>query len=127
VQLSPEGLLVAGGCFHASGDQLRRFRESVADDLRGERLVRIVARLGEQDWELKGERLKTVPRGFPGDHPRVDLLKYKSLYASASYEPDDALHSAEAADRVRARWRQVRPLNEWAADHIGVTAGANPR
>jgi hypothetical protein len=42
------------------------------------------------------------------------------LYAATAYEPDDALHSEETADRVRARWRQVRVLNEWAADHVGV-------
>lgn len=127
VQLSPDGLLVAGGSFRCAPDQLRRLRESVADDVRGERLVRIVAKLGTQDWEIRGERLKTVPRGFPGDHPRVDLLKYKSLYAATTYEPDDALHGRETADRVRSRWRQVRPLNEWAADHIGVMAEQNPR
>jgi uncharacterized protein (TIGR02453 family) len=127
VQLGPEGLRVGGGCFHTSPDQLRRFRESVADDLRGDRLARIVTKLGKQGWDINGERLKTVPRGFPGDHPRLDLLKYKSLYASTGYEPDDVLHSAEAADRVRTRWRQVRPLNEWTADHIGVMAEANPR
>lgn len=120
VQLGPDGLLVAGGSFHCSTDQLRRLRESVADDLRGTRLTGILARLGKQGWDIRGETLKTVPRGYTGDHPRIDLLRHKSLYASTSYEPDDALHTPESADRVRTRWRQLRDLNEWAADHIGL-------
>ena len=40
VQLGPEGLLVAGGSFSMTSDQLRRFRESAADDLRGEGLAK---------------------------------------------------------------------------------------
>jgi uncharacterized protein (TIGR02453 family) len=127
VQLGPEGLMVAGGSFHTSPDQLRRFRESVADELRGSGLERILATLRGQGWDIRGERLKTVPRGYAADHPRVDLLRHKSLYAAVGYEPDDALHTAETADRVRKRWRQLRALNEWAADHVGLPDERNPR
>jgi uncharacterized protein (TIGR02453 family) len=120
VQLGPEGLRVAGGSFHTSADQLRRLRESVADDRRGGALEKILASLRGQGWEIHGERLKTVPRGYQNDHPRIELLRHKSVYAATSYQPDDALHGEETADRVRARWRQVRILNEWAVDHIGT-------
>lgn len=127
VQLSPDGLMVAGGSFHSSPDQLRRLRESMADDLRGDALAAIVATLRKQGWEIRGERLKTVPRGYSADHPRIDLLRHKSLYGAVHYEPADLLHGPEAADVVRSRWRQVRPLNEWAADHVGVADEHNPR
>jgi uncharacterized protein (TIGR02453 family) len=120
VQLGPDGLMAAGGSFFMSSDQLRRFRESAADDLRGEGLAKVLGKLVKQGWDIRGERLKTVPRGYESDHPRIDLLRHKSLYAATSYELDDALHTEETADRVRARWRQVRVLNEWAADHVGV-------
>lgn len=127
VQLSSAGLLVAGGSFHTSGDQLRRFRESVADDVRGEALVGIVARLRRQDFDIRGERLRTAPRGYPADHPRIDLLRHKSLWGAVSYEPAELLHTAEVVDVVRSRWRQLRRLNEWAADHVGVAAEVNAR
>lgn len=127
VQIGPDGLFVAGGCFHAQPDQLRRLRESLADDLRGARMETILAKLRKQGFDVRGERLKTVPRGYDADHPRIDLLRHKSLWAGTSYEPDDALHTPETADRVRTRWRQLRDLNEWAADHIGVSDERNPR
>ncbi|HEX3650076.1 MAG TPA: DUF2461 family protein, partial [Pseudonocardiaceae bacterium] len=98
-----------------------------AEDLRGEPLVAVLAKLRRQGWQIEGEQLKTTPRGYPGDHPRIDLLRHKSLYASVIYEPDDALHTPEAADRVRARWRQLRQFNEWAADHVGLADERNPR
>ena len=120
VQLSSDGLLVAGGSFHTTPDQLRRMRESVADDRRGGELEKILAKLGKQGWSIYGEKLKSTPRGYEKDHPRIDLLRHKSLYASTTYELDDALHEPETAQRVRTRWRQVRVLNEWAADHVGM-------
>jgi uncharacterized protein (DUF2461 family) len=95
-------------------------RESVADDRRGAELEKILAKLGKQGWSIYGEKLKSTPRGYEKDHPRIDLLRHKSLYASTTYELDDALHEPETAQRVRTRWRQVRVLNEWAADHVGM-------
>jgi uncharacterized protein (TIGR02453 family) len=127
VQLSSDGLLVAGGSFHTTPDQLRRLRESVADERRGGDLEKVLGRLRNQGWSIRGERLKTTPRGYDKDHPRIDLLRHKSLYASALYEPDDALHEPESAKRVRTRWRQVRALNEWSADHIGMPDPAEDR
>ncbi|HEX4725525.1 MAG TPA: DUF2461 domain-containing protein [Pseudonocardiaceae bacterium] len=120
VQLSSDGLLMAGGSFHTSPDQLRRLRESVADERRGGELERVLDKLRETDWSILGERLKTTPRGYDKDHPRIELLRHKTLYASVRYEPDDALHEPESAQRVRTRWRQVCALNEWAADHVGM-------
>jgi uncharacterized protein (TIGR02453 family) len=120
VQLSSDGLRVAGGSFHTTPDQLRRLRESVADDRRGGALVQVLDRLRKQGWSILGERLKTTPRGYDADHPRVELLRHKTLYASTTWEPDDILHEPDTAKRVRTRWRQVRALNEWAADHIGM-------
>jgi len=127
VQLSSDGLLVAGGSFHCAPDQLRRMRESIADDRRGTNLSGVLDKLRKQGWTIRGEQLRTTPKGYDKDHPRIELLRYKSLYASVMYEPDDALHESETVKRVRGRWRQVRALNEWAADHVGMPDPAEAR
>jgi len=127
VQLSSDGLLVAGGSFHTTPDQLKRLRESVADDLRGTALEQVLDRLRKQGWTIRGERLKTTPRGYDADHPRVELLRHKTLYATTMWAPDDVLHEPDTAKRVRTGWRQVRPLNEWSADHIGIPEAQDAR
>jgi uncharacterized protein (TIGR02453 family) len=121
VQLSSDGLLAGGGSYHMAPDQLARFRTAVAEDGRGEEFRKILAALEDQGWEIRGERLKTRPKGIPAEHPRLDLLRYTSVYAGQSWEPDDVLHERETLVRVRTAWRQVRSFNEWCADHIGVT------
>ncbi|EMD23088.1 hypothetical protein ED92_28220 [Amycolatopsis sp. MJM2582] len=119
VEVGPAGLRVGGGCFHFESDQLARFRKAVDTELRGAELAKILAKLEKAGWEVKGDRLKSKPRGFAEDHPRIDLLKYRSVYAVRGWEPDDVLHERGALDRVRKAWRQVRAFNEWARDRVG--------
>jgi hypothetical protein len=37
------------------------------------------------------------------------------------WPPDDALHERETFTRVRKAFRALRPINEWARDHVGVS------
>jgi len=119
VEVSAEGMRVGGGCFHLASDQIARFRTAVDTDLHGKSLEKILAKLAKAGWEVKGDRLKSKPRGFADDHPRLELLKYRSVYVVRAWEPDDVLHERAALDRVRKAWRQVREFNEWARDRVG--------
>jgi uncharacterized protein (TIGR02453 family) len=120
VQLGTEGLLVAGGCFHCDPAQLRNYRAAVAEERRGTALAALLAALSSSGWEVRGDQLRTSPRGFTADHPRIELLRHRSLYLAKVHPPDDGLHEATTLRRVRAAWRQLRPLNEWIADHVGL-------
>ena len=66
-----------------------------------------------------GDLLATRPRGVAPDHPRLHLLRHRSLYAHRGWEPDDVLHEAATVERVVAVWRATRPLTEWIDDHVG--------
>ncbi|MER7014633.1 DUF2461 domain-containing protein [Saccharopolyspora sp. NPDC000359] len=121
VEISAAGLMVAGGCFHTESDQLARFRTAVDAEIHGEQLRRLLDALVASGWEVAGDQLRSRPRGFAADHPRLDLLRHRTLYAFQRWEPDDTLHERDCLDRVRRAWAQVRELNQWCADHIGVT------
>ena len=121
VQVGPEGLFVAGGSFAMAPDQLARYRESVADDVRGERLEKLVAGLVDAGWELRGDKLKRAPRGADPGHPRIELLKHRRIYVAKVWPPDDVLHEPGSLERVRDAWREVTPLVDWCADHIGLS------
>ena len=118
VEVSADGMLVAGGCFHTEPDQLARFRTAVDEQVHGERLREIVDGL-RPGWEILGDTLKSRPRGFAADHPRLELLRHRTLYAVRRWEPDDVLHQRDCLTRVRKGWRKLRELNQWCADHVG--------
>ncbi|PPK67633.1 DUF2461 domain-containing protein [Actinokineospora auranticolor] len=124
VEVGPDGLRVGGGCFHLESDQLARFRAAVAEEIHGEPFRAILAKLERTGWTIRGDRLRTTPRGVPKDHPRLSLLQYRSVYAVRVWEPDDTLHERGTFTRVRDAWRQLRPFNEWARDHVGLSERA---
>ena len=119
VQLSADGLLVAGGAHGLATDQARRLREAAADDRTGSALVRVLDALRADGWTIEAERLKRVPKEFPAEHPRADLLTCKTLFAARRHEPAEWMHDAAAAARVAADWRALLPLNAWLRDHVG--------
>jgi uncharacterized protein (TIGR02453 family) len=130
VQVSADGLMAAGGGYRWASDQVARFRTAVDDDRRGGDLVTRLAALSRTRIDgtapaIDGDRLATRPRGVAPDHPRLDLLRFRSLYAHRGWDPDDVLHEAATAQRVAAVWRAIRPLTDWLDDHVGPAE--NPR
>jgi len=119
VEVSPRGVRVGGGFYEASGERLAAIRAAMADDRTGPALKRQLTRLEKAGFEIRGERLKTAPRGYDADHPRIDLLRHKQLFASKSYGFEPFIHTAELQDRVREDWRALRPLVRWLADRAG--------
>ena len=118
VEISARGLRVGAGFYEASGERLGRIRDAIADDKTGPRLQRILRKLERGGFEITGEKLKTTPRGYGSDHPRIELLRHKRLIAHRPYG-FEGLDSPDVADRVRSDWRALRPLVEWVARHAG--------
>ena len=116
VELGAPGVRVGAGFYEADSARLARIRAAIADDRRGGELERFLAALERRGWERGGESLRTAPRGWPADHPRIGLLRHKSLVVGRSYGFEDVIHTRALLDRVRADWRASRPFVEWLAD-----------
>src|SRR5262249_30234497 len=81
ISLSAEGVFVGAGIYMPEADALECYREAVGDDRSGRGLTRIVATLKKKRYQVDThDRLKTAPRGWPADHPRIELLKMKGLF-----------------------------------------------
>jgi uncharacterized protein (TIGR02453 family) len=120
VQLSADGLAAGLGYYVMAKDQLDRFRQAVADDRKGTELEAEVARIRAKDLEVTGrEVLKTAPRGYPKDHPRIELLRHKSLIAWKEWAANAWLGTAKAKGRVVDFLHDAKPLQEWLDAHVG--------
>ncbi len=120
LQLSAKGLGVGSGMWMMATDQLDRYRRAVADDASGEELVAIVSEARTHKLDVTGhDTLKTAPRGYPKDHPRIDLLRNKGLIAWREWPPGAWLGTRKAKDRVIDFLRAARPLNGWLESHVG--------
>ncbi len=120
LSLSAEGLHVGGGGYHLDRDQLVRYRSAVDDDRAGKELESIADDLRAAKADVTSHTiLKTAPRGYTGDHPRIGLLRQDGIIGIWAHPPRAWLHSAKASDRVAEGWRALTPLNEWLARHVG--------
>jgi uncharacterized protein (TIGR02453 family) len=120
VQLSASGLAAGSGRWHLDPDELARYRDAVADDVSGVRLAAIVAELRAAGSDLASrDALKTVPRGYPKDSPRAELLRQKGIAAWRQWPVGAWLGTAKARDRLVEFLRAATPLNDWLAKHVG--------
>jgi uncharacterized protein (TIGR02453 family) len=119
VQIGAPGLFIAAGIYAASPDQLARLRTTIDDEVRGRELEKILADVTVAGYTVGGERLKTRPKGYPADHPRIDLLRHKSLTVSREFGAPDWLPTPRAATEIRKSWETMRPVMEWIAAVVG--------
>ncbi|RFU43157.1 DUF2461 domain-containing protein [Actinomadura logoneensis] len=119
VEIDADGMAVAGGMYSMQGERLKRFRAAVHAPASGKALETLLDDLRGAGMEIAGETLKTRPRGFDADHPRIDLLRHTRLYARQGWPADPWMETREVIDRVADAWRRLRPLGEWAQEHVG--------
>jgi uncharacterized protein (TIGR02453 family) len=119
LQVSAAGLFVAAGYWQMSSEQVARFRRAVDDDVAGPPLERALAGLRRKAYEVGGEQLTRVPSGFAKDHPRGDLLRYKTLVSRRDLGCPPWLSTPRAKQEIVKAWRAMEPLVSWLDTHVG--------
>lgn len=120
VQLSAQGLACGYGMYDMATDQLRRYRDAVVDEDAGGALERIVEGLrADKIVVMAHGELKTAPRGYAKDHPRIDLLRLKGLAAWKDWPVAAWLGTARAKDRIVGFLEASRPLGDWLETNVG--------
>lgn len=122
--MDARGAALYGGFHGFPKPFLAAYREAVAGDALGSELRKIVAELdSEPGFAVGGEQLKRVPPGYPQDHPRGDLLRYKGLYARGpKLEPAD-LQSPDLIDTCLEHAQVLAPLHRWFVE-VNQEAGS---
>jgi uncharacterized protein (TIGR02453 family) len=119
VEIAARGVRTGAGFYHADAVALARIRTAIADDAKGKPLQRILAKLEKAGFSVDGDRLKTAPRGYDVNHPRIELLRHRSLTVMKDYGFEPIIHTAELLDAVRADWKAARPLIDWVSARLG--------
>jgi Conserved hypothetical protein (DUF2461) len=110
---SLDGLRVQAAWWYAGPEEIARFRAAVAAEESGRVLEDLVSSLSAEEHEILGDVMKRIPRGYPAEHPRADLLRHRSLIAARELE-SDAVRDVEPVYRTCER---LRPLLDWLTDH----------
>jgi uncharacterized protein (TIGR02453 family) len=120
IHFSADGLGAGSGMYMMAPDQLDRYRRAVADERKGRELVGLVDKTRKRGIEVTGhDVLKTAPKGYPKDHPRIELLRNKGLISWKQWPVGAWLGTRKAKDRVVDFLRASQPLNDWLAKRVG--------
>jgi uncharacterized protein (TIGR02453 family) len=116
VEVSARGVRTGAGFYDATGPRIASIREAIDDDRRGNDLAQMLKKLEANGWVIGGHVLKTAPRGYDLSHPRINLLRHKSLTIGHDYGFEPIIHTPELLEAVRDDWRTLRPFVEWVTD-----------
>ena len=121
IQLSAEGLGAGAGMWEMDTERLARYRSAVDEAGSGEHLEKVVAAIAATGSTVHGHGvLKSAPRGYSADHPRIELLRYKGITAWQQWPVEPWLTTAAAKERIISFIRTSAPLNEWLARYVTV-------
>jgi uncharacterized protein (TIGR02453 family) len=113
LQIQPGNLsFLGGGMWETTPEQLARFRQEIdynADELR--------AIIDDKEFrtffpEIHGETLKTTPKGYPKDHPEIELLKRKQFFFVHRYT-DKEVSSKDFGKLVLQAIKLLKPFTDY--------------
>jgi uncharacterized protein (TIGR02453 family) len=128
ISLSAEGLGVGSGMYMPMPDQLDRLRKAIAENRTGSQIEKLVNAVKADGIEVSAhEELKTAPKGYPKDHPRIELLRMKGMITWKQWPIATWLGTAKAKDRIVDVLHAAKPINAWLDKHVGPTTMSTGR
>ncbi len=113
IHIEPGKSFVAGGLYMPEADKLSKIRQEI--DYNTDAFLKIL-----NDRKFKKlfpflddfDKLKTAPKGYPKDHPHIDLLKHKS-YVVSHYFTDKEVMDKKFAKKAAAVAKTLKQLNDF--------------
>lgn len=112
---SPEEVLVAAGVYMPEREQLLAIRRYLAEHHQRFRALMKAKKLRSLMTEFDGASLTRAPKGFPEDHPAIDLIKNRQWGISARLPGETATKTTlvkEVVERFKAAAPVIAMLNE---------------
>ncbi len=113
VHLVPNGgTMVAGGLWEPTPAQLSSFRDAISRDAAKFKKILGGSEFKSHFGQLTGEKLKTAPKGFPADHPEIELLRHKQVCVMEGFE-DKTVASPRFPALAAASLRAMKPFIDY--------------
>jgi uncharacterized protein (TIGR02453 family) len=107
--------ILGGGRYEPERAELDAWRAAIAEDARPFRKTISAASFRRYFGGLRGERLKSAPRGYSKEHPDLELLQLKrvTIWRKVS---DDLVLSPRFRAETLATFKAMRPFLDFLRD-----------
>jgi len=112
LHVQPGENFIGGGIYMPQAEVLKKIRQEV--DYNPEELKKIVSESNFKKvyGEIRGEKLKTAPKGYPKDHPNIEFLKLKS-YVVLHELSDAEVTSDRLIEDAVSYFKAMKPFNDY--------------
>jgi len=110
--LAPGDSFLAGGLYMPPNKMLNDIRQEI--DYNTAEFKKIVndSHFINNFGKIQGDKLKSAPRGYPKDHPEIELLKYKS-YLTLHKLTDKQVLDFNIVDYAAGIFKTMQPFNNF--------------
>lgn len=106
---------IAGGFWGPSAQDLKQIREHIAFDATPLKEILTSDSFVATFKSLKGEQLKTTPKGFSSDHENIDLLRYKQFLLVRHFTDAEVL-SENFFEEATKTFKNMRPFFDYMSE-----------
>jgi uncharacterized protein (TIGR02453 family) len=106
---------IAGGFWGPSKEDLKLIRDNIAFDDAPLREILKSDVFRSTFGELKGEQLKTMPKGFAADHEAINLLRYKQFLLIRKFSDEEVLRE-DFLMAATQTFRNMRPFFDYMSE-----------
>ena len=117
--------MIAGGFWSPNKEDLLRIREEINMDASELKSIISENKFVAEFGGLKGDQLKTVPKGFPKDHEAIELLRYKQYIVWKNYTDDEVLSKGFSVN-VDKTFKAMRPFFDYMSDILTTDSNGTP-
>ena len=121
----PGRCMVGGGFWNPNKEDLKRIRDEFAQDASEIRQIIADPVFVKTFGELKGDGVKTAPKGFDKTHPDIDLIRMKQFIVSANFT-DKEVFSGNYASKIVDTFNAMRPFFDYMSEVLTTDANGVP-
>ncbi|MEQ6118876.1 DUF2461 domain-containing protein [Reichenbachiella sp. MALMAid0571] len=112
IHIKPQNSFVGGGIYMPAAEKLAAIRQEI--DYNPEGLKQLIE---SEDFkstfvDIKGDTLKTAPKGYPKDHPNIELLRFKSFYVIKNYSDKELVSGGFYKDAIET-YKKAKKFNDY--------------
>lgn len=117
--IEPGKYMLGAGLYLFPKEIMELYRKAVIDDRFGPELEKVIEEVEKKGYTVGRKRYKRVPKDYPRDHDRAELLKYDGMFAIEEGPLQDWIFTENLTDEVMKRFTDMKPVQEWMLKVLG--------
>ena len=103
------------GFTYPNSDDLKRIRLDILHNYKTWNKLLKTKAIQNTFGEMRGDKVKTAPKGFSKDHPAIHLLRYKQFWFEHPFT-DSEVQAPNFMETVNRSFKNIRPFFNYMSD-----------